>query len=84
MNDFAEYIDIKSGTFRNWVCYGILPDVVTGVKIANALGVTVDYLVYGKGSSAMIIREKQILERKKAAASIRKLASAIEKNTEVF
>ena len=76
---FALYIGVVPGTFRNWIYYGIVPDVITASNIADALGVTVEYLVKGTDGKAMEEREKDVLLRKSAATDIRKMAFQIKK-----
>ena len=73
----AQLIGIPPGTLRNWIFHNRLPDVVTGCNLAIVLGVTVDYLVYGKERKAIEERMNRLLERKTAAAQITKLAKDI-------
>ena len=44
----AKSLGIPFGTYRGWNAYRRLPDVSSGHRIAQALGVTVEYLVSGK------------------------------------
>jgi transcriptional regulator with XRE-family HTH domain len=44
----SEEIGISLGTFQGWVARDTLPDAVSALKIAQALGTTVEYLVTGK------------------------------------
>lgn len=43
----ASELNIPFGTFQGWITYKRLPDVVSAYKIAQALGVTMEYLVTG-------------------------------------
>jgi len=81
---FAKYAGINFYTFRNWLHYGILPDVVSGYKIATALGVSMEYLVTGVDGKAVKRREKETAKRKIATAKIKKMASLIEKNAKII
>jgi len=74
---FASYIGVVPGTFKNWLYYGIVPDVITACNIADALGVSVEYLVRGTDGKAMEERENDTLQRKKAASEIKKMALQI-------
>ncbi len=49
--DLAKGIGIPFGTYRGWNAYKRLPDVVSALKIAKALGTTVEYLVTGESPS---------------------------------
>jgi transcriptional regulator with XRE-family HTH domain len=43
----AEYVGIALQTLRGWIHYDRIPDAITACYIAEALGVTVEYLVRG-------------------------------------
>ena len=75
--DFAAYIGISYGTFKDWICYGIIPDAITTCNIADALGVSMEYLIKGIDAEAAVNREKEAATRKEAAACIRKMAMEI-------
>jgi transcriptional regulator with XRE-family HTH domain len=77
---FANYIGINFYTFRSWLYYGIIPDVNSAYRIATALGVSMEYLVAGNDDTSVKMREKQTLNRKTAAAKIKKLALQIGKD----
>ena len=81
---FAAYLGINFYTFKSWIYYNRIPDVITAYKMAIALGVTIEYLVTGNDGKAMEIRKNQTLERKTAAAEIKKMARKIEKNTRMI
>jgi repressor LexA len=74
-NWVANKCEVKPRTFENWIYRNILPNVVEGQKIAEALETTVEYLVTGKTPSDLsedamvIIKEVKKLnkEGKKAA-----------------
>jgi transcriptional regulator with XRE-family HTH domain len=73
----AKIIGIPVGTLRNWIYNNRIPDVETACDLAVILGVTVDYLVYGKDRKPTEERMSRLLERKTAAARINKLAKVI-------
>lgn len=54
----ADDIGISFNTLQSWITKDRLPDVVSAFKIAQALGVSVEYLVTGKETDG----KKQILE----------------------
>jgi transcriptional regulator with XRE-family HTH domain len=79
---FAAHIGISSGTFRNWLRYNRLPDIYTACDIADALGVSVDYLARGKDGMDISLknREKTVYLRKATIANIKKMAIKIVKD----
>ena len=81
---FAAHLDIKFTTFKSWLYYDRIPDVITGYKMAAALGVTMEYLATGLDGKAMEVRQQQALVRKKAAAEIKKMARQIEKDARLI
>lgn len=46
--ELAEKTGISVNTIRGWFSKDLVPDVFNAVKIAQALGTTVEYLVTGK------------------------------------
>jgi transcriptional regulator with XRE-family HTH domain len=80
---FAAYIAVSYDTFRNWLRYNRLPDIYTACDIADALGVSVDYLARGKDGIGISLksREKTVYLRKTAIANIKKMAIKIVKDT---
>jgi len=44
---FAANLGIHYSTLKYWICYGLLPEIETAFSIADALGVSIDYLVRG-------------------------------------
>lgn len=44
----AEIIEVPFFTLQSWISRDRLPDVVSAYKIAQALGVSVEYLVTGR------------------------------------
>ena len=77
----AELIGISPGTFRNWIYHNRVPDVETACDLAVVLGVSVDFLVYGKERDIVEAHNSRLLERKAAAATINKLAKVIERQS---
>jgi transcriptional regulator with XRE-family HTH domain len=63
----SQMCDIKYQTLRNWVSRNIFPQAPESVKIAQALGVTVEYLVTGADpakpdTSAVIQQAEKLLD----------------------
>jgi transcriptional regulator with XRE-family HTH domain len=79
---FAAYIGVSFGTLKNWLGYNRLPDIYTACDIADALGVSVDYLARGKDGARISLenRKKIIYLRKTAIANIKKMAVKIVKD----
>jgi transcriptional regulator with XRE-family HTH domain len=79
---FAAYIGMSFGTFRNWIRYDRIPDIYTACDIADALGVSVDYLARGEDGTRISLknREKTVYIRKTAIANIKKMAKKIVKD----
>jgi transcriptional regulator with XRE-family HTH domain len=77
---FAAYVGVSFGTFKHWICYGLLPDVETAVNIADALGVSVEFLVRGTGGKSLENRKEEAFIRKTAARAIKEMASKIEES----
>ena len=71
--DFARRIGMSPATLLGWMYHKRIPDIVTALNIAAALGVSIEYLVFGKDELSMDIRARQVEERKTATARIRKL-----------
>jgi len=81
---FSAYIGISFNTLKTWLKFNRIPDAYTAHDIAVSLGVSVEYLVTGEDGKAMEIREKEAIDRKTAAADIKKLALQIKKNASVI
>ena len=77
---FASYINMSYDTLRSWLKFNRIPDVYTACDIADALGVSMEYLVRGTDGKAAEGRERQVIKRKTAAADIKKLALKIKKD----
>ena len=56
----AKSLGIPFGTYRGWNAYKRLPDVSAGHHIAQALGVTVEYLVSGNNPDTTA--QKQVVK----------------------
>jgi transcriptional regulator with XRE-family HTH domain len=63
----AKECGISYGTFRGWIWKGICPPLLDSYNIAQALGVTVEYLLMGKDN-----------RDKKTEAKIRKARSLLQ------
>ena len=77
----AALLGIPLGTFRNWIHYNRIPDVKTACFLAIMLGVSVDFLVFGKERELIVEHNNRLLERKTSAARINKLAKVIVKHS---
>ena len=73
----AALIEIPYATLKNWIHYRRMPDARTVCDLAIVLGVSVEFLVYGKERNFVEERNKRLLERKTAAAAITRLAEVI-------
>ena len=82
--NFALYVGVPYGTYKDWLCYGVYPDAYTMCNIADALGVSVEYLVRGADGRAAERREREVLKRKNAAVMIKKYTKGIEKHAEIL
>jgi len=69
---------------KHWICYGILPDVVTASGIADALGVSLEFLVKGVDEQMVTGHEHVSIARKIVVAEIRRMALQIEKSAGVI
>ena len=49
--DLAEKSGISVNTIRGWFSKDLIPDTLTSLKVADVLGVSVEYLVTGKDSN---------------------------------
>ena len=74
---FASYTGINYYTLKSWLYYDRIPDIYTACDIADALGVSVNYLARGDNKKSLDDRAKTVRLRKTAAASIRKMAQKI-------
>ena len=78
---FAEYVGLSPGTLRGWIHHNRIPDAVSACYIADALGVTVEYLVRGIDGLAASIRMKQVEEQKTASARVKNLVAELEEES---
>ena len=77
LDNLAEYISVKPSTFKGWIYKDRIPIAPCACDLADALGVTVEYLVRGKDGVAERMRMRQVKERKAASARIKKLVLAL-------
>jgi transcriptional regulator with XRE-family HTH domain len=80
----AAGIGIALNTLRGWIHYNRIPDAITACDIAAALGVTAEYLVRGKDNQVNKTLLRRVSDGERAAAKIKKLAKAIEAETEAW
>lgn len=71
--DFAQYVGIPTKTFDSWIYRNCMPEASRACVIAQALGVTVEYLVMGADDVNAADRMHRTEERKSAAEEIKKL-----------
>lgn len=60
--ELAAKIGISYNTLQSWITKDRLPDAADSVKIANTLGVTVEYLVTGSDTSSSQSENPQVKE----------------------
>ena len=77
----ADLMGMPYNTLRNWIHYKRMPDARTVCDLSLVLGVSVEFLVYGKERKIVEERNKRLLERKTAAAAIKRLARVILKQS---
>ena len=82
---FAAYIGVSLGTLEGWMYHKRLPKISYSCRIAEALGVTVEYLYRGEEDGSLQKRLKETEERKEAAVKIDKLVYQIAaENSKLF
>jgi len=79
--NFAIYIGVPTRTFWGWIHRNCIPDASRACAIAEALGVTVEYLVRGCDDINAEDRMHRTFARKSATLKIKKLALKIEAET---
>ena len=77
----ADYTGVPVQTLWGWIHYNRIPDAVTACCIAEALGVTVEYLVRGSDDINADAKMQRTFDRKYAAEQIQKFAVKIRKAT---
>jgi len=75
---FALLVGIKYNTFRCWKYNSRIPDAESACNIADALGVSVEYLVRGGDRAKARQKLKQVKERVIASGRIKKLVLKLE------
>lgn len=55
-------INISIGTMRGWITHSRLPDAEQAVKIASALGTTVEYLVTGEYNEPYLLKYESLAD----------------------
>jgi len=78
---FADYVGINYNVFRGWINHDRIPDAISSCTIADALGVTVEYLARGKDGMGAVLRMKQTEKRKIASEKIKKLVTELGEET---
>jgi transcriptional regulator with XRE-family HTH domain len=81
---FAAYVGVNLSTLKYWICYGLLPDVEIAINIADALGVSVEFLVRGTDGKSLENRKAETLLRKNAAKAIKAMAQKIEESASLI
>jgi len=80
----AQHLGISYNTFRCWLYNNRLPDAESACDMARKLGVTTEYLVYGKEETKTNRSIKRRAERKAAAGRIRKLVRKLDSEIELL
>ena len=75
---FAAYIGMPLSTLKGWIYHNRIPDLGSAYAIAAALGVTVDYLVFGKEKDTVEEEKKRRSTVKEAAARLLTLQDQIQ------
>ena len=78
----ADYIEVPVQTLWGWIHYNRIPDAETACCIAEALGVTVEYLVRGNDDINAGDKMEKTYTRKTATEQISKLAQQIGEEAE--
>ena len=79
---FSAHIGVNYNTFRGWMYNKRVPDMETALHMAAALGVSLEYLVFGAEGKTGEVHAQQVKERKMAAFRIGKLNNEIRKELE--
>lgn len=76
VKEVSAAIGISNSTFLSYIdARGVLPNVETAVKIANYLGVTVEYLVNGDETPAEHTKSPLLAEKMRLAESYERLSA---------
>ena len=81
---FAAHIGIPLATLKGWMYHNRVPDVETAYVIAAALGVTLDYLVFGKENDTIQEEKKRRSAVKEAAARLLTLQNQIQDDMDLI
>ena len=68
---FAAHIGMPINTFRGWLHYRRIPDLQTAINIADSLGVSLYYLVYGDEHDTLAEEKKKRSAIKEAVSRMR-------------
>ena len=72
--EIASQVGVNYSTFRYWICYGLLPDMETATDIADALGVSLEYLIRGAGEQPAEVCKNEVRSRKMPAKAMTRLS----------
>ena len=76
VKEISAAIGISNSTFLSYIdARGVLPNVETAIKIANYLGVTVEYLVNGDENPAEHTKSPLLAEKMRLAESYERLSA---------
>jgi len=67
LQEIAKACDIPISTFRNWLYRDINPPLTDANAISRHLGVSLEYLIYGKGTDYVSKTKEEVLELMKKA-----------------
>lgn len=68
--DLANKAELNYRTLQNWIARNIQPDIFSAVKIAKALNVSAEYLLYGDNGisdmeTVLLIKFRKLTEEQK-------------------
>ena len=78
--EFAQQLDMPLSTFQGMMHHNRVPVLDIALDMAKILGVTVEYLAYGKDTEITSMRLKE-LSNEQSATAITKLATQIQKES---
>ena len=81
---FAAHMDMPLSTLKGWMYHNRIPDVESVLIMAASLGVSVEYLVYGKENDTVAEEKKKRSAVKEAAARIKTLKSQMYKDMDTI
>ena len=81
---FAAHLGMPLSTLKGWIFHNRIPDVESAFVMAAALGVTVDYLVYGKENDTVEEEKKRRSTVKEAAVRLQALQDQMREDMDII